>query len=334
MLNAINLTSQDIDIRTEEIRKRNVLPDTASPRALAYTELLQEAGFDGVEVQFRNINNDGVREGPVVESYFVAFEPTQVKSSIGNAGEFSATDPNMLRQEAVPAAFYSALSVEVGKLTIKSASADSWKQQIKGLIAKGVIKEREVFWSGLDNWLNLQEGKITKEQVQAFLAAGGVKVELTRLEDGKGKEEWTFDGGDIYETEREAEEEADSYSLQQAQDRFDGDSSINDSYLLMREGETIETFYDEDEARQALAELEDSENASIEERYEIILEGNSYGIYGDRIAAQEDANNVINDWADAIRRIWMSAKLMMMTPMLQSLVPTNSLAEQITAKFW
>ena len=302
MLNAINLTSQDIDIRTEEIRKRNVLPDTASPRALAYTELLQEAGFDGVEVQFRNINNDGVREGPVVESYFVAFEPTQVKSSIGNAGEFSATDPNMLRQEAVPAAFYSALSVEVGKLTIKSASADSWKQQIKGLIAKGVIKEREVFWSGLDNWLNLQEGKITKEQVQAFLAAGGVKVELTRLEDGKGKEEWTFDGGDIYETEREAEEEADSYSLQQAQDRFDGDSSINDSYLLMREGETIETFYDEDEARQALAELEDSENASIEERYEIILEGNSYGIYGDRIAAQEDANNVINDWADAIRR--------------------------------
>ena len=218
-----------------------------------------------------------------------------------NTGEFSATDPNMLRQEAVLAAFYSALSVEVGKLTIKSASAESWKQQIKGLIAKGVIKEREVFWSGLDNWLDLQEGKITKEQVQAFLAAGGVKVELTRLEERKGKEEWTFDG-DIYETEREAEEAADSASLQQAQDRFDGDSSINDSYLLMREGETIETFYDEDEARQALAELEDSENAFIEEKYELILEGDSYGVYGDRIAAQQSADDIINNWADAIRR--------------------------------
>ena len=211
----------------------------------------------------------------------------------------------LLKQSEVPATLYSALSVEVGKLTIKSASADSWKQQIKGLIAKGVIKEREVFWSGLDNWLDLQEGKITKEQVQAFLAAGGVKVELTRLEDGGGQGNWTFDG-DTYETEQDAEEAADSASVQQAQDRFDGNSSINDSYLLMREGETIETFYDEDEARQALAELqlelEDSENASIEERYEVIIDGNSYGVYGDRIAAQQDANNVINDWADAIRR--------------------------------
>ncbi|MEI6356040.1 MAG: hypothetical protein WCP53_02935, partial [Verrucomicrobiota bacterium] len=87
-------------------------------------------------------------------------------------------DPNILRQEAVPATFYSALGVEVGKSTTKSASADSWKQQIKGLIAKGVVKEKEVYWSGIDNWLALQEGKITKEQVQAFLDAGGVKVEV------------------------------------------------------------------------------------------------------------------------------------------------------------
>ena len=222
---------------------------------------------------------------------------------LGQQAAFSATDPNMLRQEAVPAAFYSALSVEVGKLTIKSASAESWKQQIKGLIAKGVIKEREVFWSGLNNWLDLQEGKITKEQVQAFLAAGGVKVELTRLEERKGQEKWYFNiNGDVYDSEREAEEAADSYSLQQAQDKFDSDSSINDSYLLMREGETIETFYDEDEARQALAELEDSENAFIEEKYELILEGDSYGVYGDRIAAQQSANDIINNWADAIRR--------------------------------
>jgi hypothetical protein len=234
---------------------------------------------------------------------WVAFEPAQIKSAIANAGQFSATDPNILRQDAVLAAFYSALSVEVNKLTTKSAIADSWKQQIKGLIAKGVIKEREVFWSGLNNWLDLQEGKITKEQVQAFLAAGGVKVELTRLEERKGQGGWYFDiDGDVYDSERKAEEAADSYSLQQAQDKFDSDSSIDDSYLLMREGETIETFYDEDEARQALAELEDSENASIEERYEIIINGNSYGVYGDRTAAQEDANNVINEWADALRR--------------------------------
>ena len=96
-----------------------------------------------------------------------------------------------LNQSAVPATFYSALGVEVGKSTTKSASADSWKQQIKGLIAKGVVKEKEVYWSGLDNWLDLQEGKITKEQVQAFLDAGGVKVEVERSEDEQSASELT-----------------------------------------------------------------------------------------------------------------------------------------------
>ena len=97
----------------------------------------------------------------------------------------------VLSQSAVPAAFYSALGVEVGKSTTKSASADSWKQQIKGLIAKGVVKEKEVYWSGLDNWLDLQEGKITKEQVQAFLDAGGVKVKVERSEDEQSASELT-----------------------------------------------------------------------------------------------------------------------------------------------
>jgi hypothetical protein len=97
----------------------------------------------------------------------------------------------VLNQSAVPATFYSALGVEVGKSTTKSASADSWKQQIKGLIAKGVVKEKEVYWSGLDNWLDLQEGKITKEQVQAFLDAGGVRVEVERSKDEQSASELT-----------------------------------------------------------------------------------------------------------------------------------------------
>ena len=132
---------------------------------------LLDRGYDGI---IYNPDDRG-------SSYFLTVSPTQIKSAVANTGEFSATDPNILRQEAVPATFYSALGVEVNKLTTKSANSDSWKQQIKGLIAKGVIKEREVFWSGLDNWLDLQEGKITKEQVQAFLAAGGVKVETETL---------------------------------------------------------------------------------------------------------------------------------------------------------
>ena len=104
----------------------------------------------------------------------------------------------VLNQSAVPATFYSALSVEVGKSTTKSASADSWKQQIKGLIAKGVVKEKEVYWSGLDNWLDLQEGKITKEQVQAFLNDGGVKVEVVQLDQDVKKLDRSVESGTAY----------------------------------------------------------------------------------------------------------------------------------------
>jgi len=132
----------------------------------SFAELIRD-GYDGVILR----DKDGSFNA-------IAFTPTQIKSAVANVGTFGQQDPNILRQDAVPATFYSALGVEVGKSTTKSASADSWKQQIKGLIAKGVVKEKEVYWSGLNNWLDLQEGKITKEQVQAFLDAGGVKVEV------------------------------------------------------------------------------------------------------------------------------------------------------------
>jgi len=133
---------------------------------------LKRDGYDGVILRDKSGAFDAI-----------VFEPTQIKSAIINIGTYSDTDANILRQEAVPATFYSALSVEVGKSTTKSASADSWKQQIKGLIAKGVVKEKEVYWSGLDNWLDLQEGKITKEQVQTFLDASGVKVKIQQKSD-------------------------------------------------------------------------------------------------------------------------------------------------------
>jgi hypothetical protein len=142
-----------------------------------FIKSLVDAGFDGIKTEEVSAKT---QEKSVT---YAAFEPTQIKSAIANVGTFGQQDPNILRQEAVPATFYSALSVEVGKSTTKSASADSWKQQIKGLIAKGVVKEKEVYWSGLNNWLDLQEGKITKEQVQAFLDAGGVKVEVQQKSD-------------------------------------------------------------------------------------------------------------------------------------------------------
>lgn len=106
-----------------------------------------------------------------------ARSPTVSKSS--NQTLFHSNDnEESLNQSQNPATFYSALKNEIKGLNINSANADGWKQQVKGLVAKGIVKQDEVFWSGLENWLDLQEGKITKEQVNEFLQVEGMRVDV------------------------------------------------------------------------------------------------------------------------------------------------------------
>ena len=73
--------------------------------------------------------------------------------------------------------FYSALANAVEGVNMKSAPADGWKNVIKGLVSKGTVKQTEVEWTGLNDWLDLQQGKIDKAQVREFLNSNGVRVE-------------------------------------------------------------------------------------------------------------------------------------------------------------
>jgi hypothetical protein len=60
------------------------------------------------------------------------------------------------------------------------APADSWKAYINGLTQKGV-KPEEIEWSGVKDWLDLQKGTVTKEELLNYLKQGGVQVEETVL---------------------------------------------------------------------------------------------------------------------------------------------------------
>ena len=111
-----------------------------------------------------------------------ARSPTVSKSS--NQTLFHSNDnEESLNQSQNPATFYSALKNQVERLNINLANAEGWKQQIKGLVAKGIVKQDEVFWSGLENWLDLQAGKVTKDQVNEFLENNGVRVEIKSSSD-------------------------------------------------------------------------------------------------------------------------------------------------------
>lgn len=94
----------------------------------------------------------------------------------GNVAMFSRAQP-----------WYSALTRGVEALPTKSADAAGWAAAIKGLVASGKAKQVEVEAMGLPEWLAMQQGKVTKDQVLEFLRANGVQVTETVL-DGKDED--------------------------------------------------------------------------------------------------------------------------------------------------
>jgi hypothetical protein len=148
---------------------------------------LQAKGYDGI-----------IATGPTGERQYIAFNPAQIKSAIGNNGEFDPSNPDIRYSEKrSPLGFYSALATNVDQIKTNAAPAQGWKDAIKGLVNKGAVKADEVEWSGVNDWLDLQKGKVTKEQLAEYLKQGGVQVEETVLgRDGKpNNDEWEPDDG-------------------------------------------------------------------------------------------------------------------------------------------
>lgn len=79
--------------------------------------------------------------------------------------------------------FYSALARGIEGMATKAAAAGAWKAQIKGLVNKGAVKQDEITWSGVEDWLDLQTGKVSKDDLLAYLQQGGVKVQEAVLGD-------------------------------------------------------------------------------------------------------------------------------------------------------
>jgi hypothetical protein len=103
------------------------------------------------------------------------------------SSRFDITSPKVFEQAAmfeqapVSPGFYSALAKAVDAIDAKSLAPSGWGQVIQSLVNKGEIKDKEVVWSGLKDWLAMQEGKVTKEAVAEFLKNNGVRVERVRL---------------------------------------------------------------------------------------------------------------------------------------------------------
>jgi hypothetical protein len=160
--------------------------DVTTADVVAWKDLLESKGYDGVIL--RNTGMDAMPRS-IAEPYhdfYIAFDPTQIKSAIGNRGTFDPKNPDILFQDKRNTWYTSALGEAIDKLNMKAAPAKGWLEALKGLGSKGV-KADEVKWSGIEEWLQMQEGRVTKEQVQEFLANNGVKVEEVMLGGPGGK---------------------------------------------------------------------------------------------------------------------------------------------------
>ncbi|HRY42273.1 MAG TPA: hypothetical protein P5153_17195 [Candidatus Krumholzibacteria bacterium] len=69
--------------------------------------------------------------------------------------------------------WYSELASKLAAIPMKVSPAAQWQNTIRAL--KGV-KPDEIEWSGVNDWLATQSGKVTKEQVLEYLRQNGVQV--------------------------------------------------------------------------------------------------------------------------------------------------------------
>lgn len=137
-----------------------------------FVSKLKELGYDGAIIVEPNQATD-----ESVESW-VAFNPNQIKSAIGNNGEFDRNDPNILKQSN----FYSALEKEIVNLKkIANKNGEVSVEQAKAWInsrqKEGKFKQAEVEAVGLNDWLDTLEGKVPVTDVEEFVQENGVQVE-------------------------------------------------------------------------------------------------------------------------------------------------------------
>ncbi len=191
---------------------------------------LESAGFDGiidttVATKFKNM---GIPKGTV---HYIAFKPNQLKSATGNSGAFSEA-PEITKSASRPQ-FFSQLQRAVEQVPdrLDNMAAPMWQQWLKANAGKLGIKQDEITWSGIEDFLKMQgKAKVSKDDLVGFLDANGVRVEETVL------------GGSGAPYAQEIRSQNDP-RIEEIDDRF---------HIVGDDGDSIADFDSEAEAERAL----------------------------------------------------------------------------------
>jgi len=124
-------------------------------------------------------NNDGVLFKFGDDLLAVAFEPTQIKSAIGNNGQFDPENADIRYSPKREQWHYSQLSSAVEQAPDKVfGPAQQVKLWIQSNKSKLGIKDDEIQWTGINDYLDLQgKNRVSKDDVLNYLKQNGVQVE-------------------------------------------------------------------------------------------------------------------------------------------------------------
>lgn len=200
--------------------------------------------------RYRNPVREAMQmEGREAEDVIVTFNGKEFSLRPDNAGD-------LLEQ---PVIFYSALRRAIDGLNVKALTEDQWLQQLKALQNKGAIKEQEVFWTGLKEFLEIAGAPrpAIYDIVYGADSSPAPRAAKAKLDEGYGWQ--VFDQDGKYLTWVRNPDFTAAQALAETQARIESGAIPTSTFP---EGELIARYDTEEQARERLA-LDEKDRADF-----------------------------------------------------------------------
>jgi hypothetical protein len=129
--------------------------------------------FDGIIIK-NMVDNIGDASNRIADQ-FIVFDSRNIKSAFNNTGSFSPYDPRINYAKQADT-FYSQMQKVLTDKLPNKGTPEQFKQAIQAYAKKGDFKAEELEWSGVEDWLDQQTGKVSKQDVIDFMAANQIEV--------------------------------------------------------------------------------------------------------------------------------------------------------------
>jgi len=118
------------------------------------------------------------------EVEIVIFDPKNVRSIHAAFDPANSDSSDLMASKDTYERFYSQLKREIQRSPDRffDKSGGQIKAWLKSNAPKLGIKADEIYWSGVNEWLDIQDGKVSKSDMVGFLGENGVQVESVTLD--------------------------------------------------------------------------------------------------------------------------------------------------------